>query len=81
MLRTRAEWFTGLKNSVEYVSLINAEDNLLYVNQMAASPEPIRSQSVCDFVDTAYHALLREAERQFFLQLIVINAVPARITY
>lgn len=54
-------WFKDVEKAVEYVSLIDAEDNLLYVNQLAASPETIAGQSVFDFVDHESHQSLRDS--------------------
>jgi|GEM_PF-3049086 len=36
--------FAEIEPPVEYISLIDGEDNLLYVNQTSASPQPNAKQ-------------------------------------
>ena len=53
-------WYREVEQVVEYVSLIDSEDNLLYVNRVD-SLELIAGRSVYDFVDEPFHDRLREA--------------------
>ena len=54
-------WFQEVEQAVEYVSLIDADDNLIYVNHMSGSLEQIAGQPVYNFVDEPFHERLREA--------------------
>ncbi len=52
-------WFEEVEQAVEYVSLIDGDDNLLYVNHMSGAPESITGHSVYEFVDEQFHDRLR----------------------
>ena len=49
------QWLADVEDALEYVSLIDADDNLLYVNQMGAESAAIAGQSVYTFVDPLFH--------------------------
>ena len=55
------QWLADVGEAVEYVSLIDAADQLLYVNRLGAESEAIAGQSVYDFVDPDFHSHLKRA--------------------
>ncbi len=55
------QWLADIEGAVEYVSLIDANDKILYVNHAKTLPDTISGKSVYDFVEPAYHDLLRQA--------------------
>ena len=55
------QWYEEVEQVVEYVSLIDGDDNLLYVNHMSEALETISGHSVYEFVDAPFHDRLREA--------------------
>lgn len=55
------QWLADIEGAVEYVSLIDANDKILYVNHTETLPDTISGLSVYEFVEPAYHNLLRQA--------------------
>ena len=55
------QWLADIEGAVEYVSLIDANDKILYVNHANSLPDTISGKSVYEFVEPAYHDLLRHA--------------------
>jgi PAS domain S-box-containing protein len=55
------QWYSEVEQAVEYVSLIDADDNLLYVNHLNDSLESIAGRPVYEFVEALFHDRLREA--------------------
>ena len=55
------QWLADIEGAVEYVSLIDGNDKILYVNHANTLPDTVSGTSVYDFVEPAYHDLLRQA--------------------
>ncbi len=57
------DWFQDVARTAEFVTLMDDKDRLLYVNHPQPGCEDYAGQSTFDFVDPAYHAVLRNAVR------------------
>ena len=60
-LMIESKWLEDIQKAVEYVSLIDSNDLLLFVNHLQPSSESIVGRSVYDFVEPAFHELLRDS--------------------
>lgn len=61
MLSIDEQWFREVEEVSEYVTLMDADDRLLYVNHTQAGVEVAPGKSAFDYVDPNYHDRLRAA--------------------
>ena len=61
MPRIDPEWFHEVERAIEFVTLMDTDDRLLYVNHPQPGSEGYVGRPVFDFVDPAYHEVLRRA--------------------
>jgi PAS domain S-box-containing protein len=61
MPRVDSTWYREVEQAIEFVTLMDADDRLLYVNHPQPGSESYAGRSVFDYVDPTYHDVLRRS--------------------